>query len=454
MRKFFGAILVSLALCLAMPLSVQALEPRVEINSVAVVFADQTPVVVDGRTLVPVRGVFEALGFEVEWESWADINMVWLMNDEHLVKIIIGRDTFITHTLGMDADGYLWEVDKEHTLDVPPQLINDRTMLPIRLVLESVGMFVAWDGDRETVAVFDLGAADRDFIYSVNGDLVARELMEHFEREARNVLDSANVHNDPDFWERGQIGGINAGEYARRLARESVIAAFRTRQVARDRGLWLTSEDRQNIEETRRIIIEMHGSYEAFMRAMDERGVSDVLVVELTMLGRYEDNLFGDSMRNEWSEDCLRDYYLQEMFKIQHVLIQTSNEDGTPFTQAERDAARRRIDEIARRARAGEDFDSLVWEYSEDPGSRIFPEGYLMGRFNSGISMVDPFFRAARDLPMGRISGVIETQFGFHVLRKVPVVEEYFDNYMNQVQNMLWMDMRQGWADGADLVAI
>ena len=32
-------------------------------------FEDQQPIIVDGRTLVPVRGVFEAMGFEVEWEN-------------------------------------------------------------------------------------------------------------------------------------------------------------------------------------------------------------------------------------------------------------------------------------------------------------------------------------------------------------------------------------------------
>ena len=41
---------------------------RVTIDDKEVVFSDKRPVIIDGRTLVPVRGVFDGLGFEVEWD--------------------------------------------------------------------------------------------------------------------------------------------------------------------------------------------------------------------------------------------------------------------------------------------------------------------------------------------------------------------------------------------------
>ena len=68
-RKVMAAVLV-MAFAVAMPLTAFANDGiSVVIDGVRVAFDDQQPVIVDGRTLVPVRGVFETLGFEVEWEA-------------------------------------------------------------------------------------------------------------------------------------------------------------------------------------------------------------------------------------------------------------------------------------------------------------------------------------------------------------------------------------------------
>ena len=110
----------------------------VTIDGQAVAFADQTPVLVDGRTLVPVRGVFEQLGFEVDWNDAA--RQAILTSDDYTIVITIGSATFTTN-------------GESHTLDVPAQLIGGRTMVPLRFPLESVGYYLDWDGGTRTVIV-------------------------------------------------------------------------------------------------------------------------------------------------------------------------------------------------------------------------------------------------------------------------------------------------------------
>ena len=75
-------------------------------------------------------------------------------------------------------------------------------------------------------------------------------------------------------------------------------------------------------------------------------------------------------------------------------------------------AAERRAQEILDRALAGEDFDFLVAVYSDDG---MPPEGYT---FVEG-TMVTEFFEATRDLEIGEISGLVRTQFGFHIIKRV-----------------------------------
>lgn len=77
--------------------------------------------IIDGRTLVPVRGVFEALGFSVSWDEQA--RQVTLSRANDTIIITIDSASFIANGIS-------------HTLDVPAQIIGGSTMLPIRTVLD------------------------------------------------------------------------------------------------------------------------------------------------------------------------------------------------------------------------------------------------------------------------------------------------------------------------------
>ena len=110
----------------------------VTVDGTPITFEDQGPVIVNGRTLVPVRGVFETMGFSVAWEN--DTQTATLTKDSDVVIIIIDNIVFASNGVGYE-------------LEVPAQIIGGRTMLPIRAVLESVGYSLDWDGDTRTVII-------------------------------------------------------------------------------------------------------------------------------------------------------------------------------------------------------------------------------------------------------------------------------------------------------------
>lgn len=140
LKKFTSAILVMVFAVSGFPaVNVHAYdEINVTIDGIPVQFVDQAPTNVNGRVLVPIRGVFEQLGFYVEWDG--DTEQATLTSENFTVVVTVGSVAFKTN-------------GASHTLDVPAQIINGRTMLPIRHVLESVGYTVGWNESTRTVLI-------------------------------------------------------------------------------------------------------------------------------------------------------------------------------------------------------------------------------------------------------------------------------------------------------------
>ncbi|MCL2049334.1 MAG: stalk domain-containing protein [Defluviitaleaceae bacterium] len=97
-----------------------------------------TPQIIDGRTLMPIRAVIEAMNGSVDWNPAE--SKVSLFCGGHNVEMQLGNSSF---TVG----------GAEKELDVPPQIINERTMMPIRFVAENIGCEIAWVGSTRQVIV-------------------------------------------------------------------------------------------------------------------------------------------------------------------------------------------------------------------------------------------------------------------------------------------------------------
>ena len=103
-------------------------------------FPLQDPIIIDGRALVPMRTIFEALGADVQWI------------DENGVQSIVASTDSTTINMTIDSDKF-YVNGEEKTLDVPAQLINDKTLVPIRAVSESLGCSADWDEETRTVII-------------------------------------------------------------------------------------------------------------------------------------------------------------------------------------------------------------------------------------------------------------------------------------------------------------
>ena len=114
-----------------------AQEITVLVNGTAVTF-DQPPIIENGRTLVPLRAIFEALGANVEWEQ--STQTVTAVRDDITIILKIG-------------DAFLTKNGERIALDVPAKIVGGRTLVPARAVAESFGASVDWNASTRTVTV-------------------------------------------------------------------------------------------------------------------------------------------------------------------------------------------------------------------------------------------------------------------------------------------------------------
>ena len=128
-----------------------------------------------------------------------------------------------------------------------------------------------------------------------------------------------------------------------------------------------------------------------------------------------------------------------EQVKASHILI--SVPQGADA--AAKAAIRAKADDLLKQVKAGKDFAALAKENSQDPGSAV--NGGDLGYFRQG-QMVGPFNEVAFKLAPGAVSDVVETQFGFHIIKvvdKKPAQTAPLDDVRAQLKQYLETQNRQ-----------
>jgi len=156
------------------------------------------------------------------------------------------------------------------------------------------------------------------------------------------------------------------------------------------------------------------GDEKKFQEVLASNGISFDYVKSSVQANLLIDKYLNDAMAAQSSatEDEIQKAYQQDKTaSVRHILLLTQGK-----SDQEKQAIRQKMEEILARAKSGEDFAGLAKQYSEDPGSK--DKGGLYEDFGRG-QMVKPFEEAAFSVPIGQISDIVETQYGYHIIQVV-----------------------------------
>jgi foldase protein PrsA len=177
-----------------------------------------------------------------------------------------------------------------------------------------------------------------------------------------------------------------------------------------------------------------YGGKEKFAQMLKQRGIDFNFVKkqieESIIIQKYLDQV-AEEQSNISDEDLQKLYNQGKTVTVRHILLSTQGK-----TDSEKAEIKKKMEELLARARAGEDFAELAKNYSEDPGSK--ENGGLYENFGRG-QMVKPFEDAAFSVPVGEISDIIETSYGYHILKVIDRKPETrpFDEIKDQMRLQL-----------------
>ena len=146
MRRIVTFILIAIAMVLVITHTVHAAGARVVVKEVVTITVDRAavrtdvpPINVNGVTLVPVRGVFNAFAAEIEWYPYE--KRVFIQKDDQAIRLQIGD------TNAMINDTII-------PLAVAARIYRGRTMVPLRFIAEALGATVNWNPSTQTITIY------------------------------------------------------------------------------------------------------------------------------------------------------------------------------------------------------------------------------------------------------------------------------------------------------------
>ena len=259
-------------------------------------------------------------------------------------------------------------------------------------------------------------------VVSVNGEEITDLDVNYYIYAQAMTYATQNGLSEEDIknfdWDQ-EIDGVKLSDTIKEKALNDAINEVITIQKGAENGIVLDDASKEQLTTQLEGITASYGE-DGFALRVRTMGIASIKQYAkmyekvMTLQSVQEDISANPDKYYPEDENALNDYLQADKASVKHILIEVpETEDGTkdPAVAAEKLAL---AQSVLERAKAGEDFDALVTEFNQDPGAT--EEGYT---FTKG-EMVAEFETAAFGLKIGEISDIVETSYGYHIIKRIP----------------------------------
>lgn len=281
-------------------------------------------------------------------------------------------------------------------------------------------------GEKEPGLYVDGQKLDADPMMTINGREVS------FDEYRYHFLTMLNLFGgrDNEFAKGDEAEQFESD--LKNTTEESILSFYAFEELAKEKNISLTAAEKQEVDDAIAAIQEQLGGEEAYQQALAQQYYTADVYHNLYLSSKLDEKVIKEVYGDEIRSDIEKNYV-----HAQHILIPFATESagGSESGSASASAAEpdhaaelAKAEEVLAKIEAGEDFEALISEYGEDPGQPA--QGYY---FTTG-QMVQEFEDAAFALQEGAVSGIVETSYGYHIIKRLPLESDYVDaNLTNMI---------------------
>ena len=262
-------------------------------------------------------------------------------------------------------------------------------------------------------------------------------------------LNSSNV--DPAQGDDGE-------KTAKEMAANQVIFMQTVLGKAAALGVELTKEDRDQLKSYKKENIDAAGGTAAYEKALKESGMTDTLFDKISEFSFLYDKLskvlYSEGGSEEPSAAEIKDFFDQNYVTVTHILKKTTDANGNPLSEDIIAKKRTDAEAILDKIKKGADFLALVKTDNEDTGlteSNGYKYTFTYAALNPQNAMVSEFEDASFALDVGGVSGIVETEYGYHIIMRLQNDVTYLEKNRSDVVSImadgLYAELIQTWMD-------
>jgi hypothetical protein len=266
-------------------------------------------------------------------------------------------------------------------------------------------------------------------IFTVNGYDVYEDDFKYIAEQYKNEVET--YYGTISDWTSELESGISYEDYVISMTENWFKYAESIKSQSIRLNLELTEEDEKVLEEQWETACEDNGGEEQLLATMTENGLSKEFNDYITQVSYLADkcfaNMYGENGEKVTDEECAEKTADDGYLMAKHILLLTSStdEDGntTEYAETEKEAVKKRAENIlslleeCSTEQVEEKFDELMNNNTEDTGIEDYPNGYLF----TSSDVAEEFYEAASALEVGQYSGIVETEYGYHIILRIAV---------------------------------
>ena len=266
------------------------------------------------------------------------------------------------------------------------------------------------------------GGLGKDTIAVVNKEEISLGEYKYYLLMAKNTIIASGGEDTQEYWQTTEIEGQNAGHVVKELALKNAIELTLMAQKAVEQGADNSSEMKKK---QRQLFIDQsfEGNQEDYLARISELGLTDEDVTKVVMKD-YLTSCLGESLNIQAPSDVrIKEYFVDNYYAAKHILVAFSNYE-TDETSGNAEAYNK-ITEAKEKLDGGQSFETVMEEYNEDMG---MPENRVYIFTKDGMPIT--FENAVKNIEIGNISGIVESDFGFHIIKREKP-ENFYEYFLN-----------------------